>query len=190
MMMIITRLHLLSKNRILIVVFTSTAFTTWVAEHVTNSGNTAFNPYLTFLFYALYVFFFCALITLLLSLKIEWNAETPLFLSFSQCWSIGNPFHWLFLIPRLPLGWTLSILMPTLHIARSVISDYSSGCLHKYFCPTTNLSEISPVPVLYLTLRPPLRKLILRDLPTRCCYWDSFHTLSCPLTSVRVEICL
>ncbi|KAF8203987.1 glycosyltransferase family 2 protein [Pholiota molesta] len=39
-------------NMILIVVFTSTAFTTWVAEHVTNSGNTAFNPYLTFLFYA------------------------------------------------------------------------------------------------------------------------------------------
>ncbi|KAF9486513.1 chitin synthase 2 [Pholiota conissans] len=38
-------------NMILIVVFTSTAFTDWVAEHVTK-GNTAFNPYLTFLFYA------------------------------------------------------------------------------------------------------------------------------------------
>jgi len=40
-------------TRLMIVVFTSTAFADWVATHVTQDGNTAFNPYLTFLFYAL-----------------------------------------------------------------------------------------------------------------------------------------
>jgi len=40
------------SNMVLILVFTSTAFTEWVAEHVTTSSNNAFNPYLTFLFYA------------------------------------------------------------------------------------------------------------------------------------------
>lgn len=39
--------------RLMIVVFTSTAFTDWVAKHVSQDGNAAFNPYLTFLFYAL-----------------------------------------------------------------------------------------------------------------------------------------
>jgi len=48
--MLITRLI-----RLMIIVFTSTAFAEWVAKHVTQDGNAAFNPYLTFLFYALYV---------------------------------------------------------------------------------------------------------------------------------------
>jgi len=39
------------SNMLMIVVFTSTAFNTWVQKHVVNSG-TAFNPYLSFLFYA------------------------------------------------------------------------------------------------------------------------------------------
>lgn len=39
-------------NMILIIVFTSTAFTNWVAKHITTSKDNAFNPYLTFLFYA------------------------------------------------------------------------------------------------------------------------------------------
>ncbi|EIN14423.1 glycosyltransferase family 2 protein [Punctularia strigosozonata HHB-11173 SS5] len=37
----------------MILVFTSTAFTDWVQEHVDKSDNSAFNPYLTFLFYSL-----------------------------------------------------------------------------------------------------------------------------------------
>lgn len=41
--------------RLMIVVFTSTAFTDWVKDHVQTSDNTTFNPYLTFLFIALYV---------------------------------------------------------------------------------------------------------------------------------------
>jgi len=41
--------------RLMIIVFTSTAFSEWVAKHVTQEGNAAFNPYLTFLFYALCV---------------------------------------------------------------------------------------------------------------------------------------
>jgi len=40
------------SNMVMIIVFTSTAFSTWVQSHVTKSGGTAFNPYLTFLFYA------------------------------------------------------------------------------------------------------------------------------------------
>lgn len=43
-------------DRLMIVVFTSTAFTDWVAKHVESSANTAFNPYLTVLFTALCVF--------------------------------------------------------------------------------------------------------------------------------------
>lgn len=35
--------------------FTSTAFTTWVADHVQEHNDATFNPYLTFLFWALYV---------------------------------------------------------------------------------------------------------------------------------------
>lgn len=40
------------SNMLMIVVFTSTAFADWVAKNVTQNGDTAFNPYLTFLFYA------------------------------------------------------------------------------------------------------------------------------------------
>lgn len=41
------------SNMVMIVAFTSTAFTNWVAEHVEIESNAAFNPYLTFLFIAL-----------------------------------------------------------------------------------------------------------------------------------------
>ena len=40
---------------LMILVFTSTAFTNWVKEHVNTSDDANFNPYLTFLFYCLYV---------------------------------------------------------------------------------------------------------------------------------------
>jgi chitin synthase len=40
------------SNMLMILVFTSTAFNEWVAKHVSSSGDSAFNPYLTFLFYA------------------------------------------------------------------------------------------------------------------------------------------
>jgi chitin synthase len=40
-------------NMLMIVVFTSTAFTDWATQHVESSTNTAFNPYLTVLFMAL-----------------------------------------------------------------------------------------------------------------------------------------
>lgn len=40
----------------MILVFTSTAFTAWVKDHVNSTSDATFNPYLTFLFYALYVF--------------------------------------------------------------------------------------------------------------------------------------
>jgi len=39
-------------NMLLIMVFTSTAFNQWVAGHVNQKGNSAFNPYLIVLFYA------------------------------------------------------------------------------------------------------------------------------------------
>lgn len=39
----------------MIVVFTSSAFTTWVSDHIETSTDSNFNPYLTFLFFALYV---------------------------------------------------------------------------------------------------------------------------------------
>jgi chitin synthase len=40
------------SNMLMIVVFTSNAFTEWVATHVNRAQGTSFNPYLTFLFYA------------------------------------------------------------------------------------------------------------------------------------------
>lgn len=40
-------------NIIMILVFTSTAFTKWVNDHVTTTKDANFNPYLTFLFYCL-----------------------------------------------------------------------------------------------------------------------------------------
>lgn len=39
------------SNMLLIIVFTSAAFSEWVAKRI-NTGDSAFNPYLTFLFYA------------------------------------------------------------------------------------------------------------------------------------------
>ncbi len=38
-------------------VFTSSAFNQWAASHVNKDSTSAFNPYLTGLFYALYVLF-------------------------------------------------------------------------------------------------------------------------------------
>ncbi|KDQ63192.1 glycosyltransferase family 2 protein [Jaapia argillacea MUCL 33604] len=40
-------------NMVMILVFTSTAFTTWVNTHVETTADATFNPYLTFLFFAL-----------------------------------------------------------------------------------------------------------------------------------------
>ncbi|KAI0800657.1 chitin synthase 2 [Fomes fomentarius] len=40
-------------NITMILVFTSTAFTEWVRDHVQSTNDATFNPYLTFLFYAL-----------------------------------------------------------------------------------------------------------------------------------------
>jgi len=40
-------------NMLMIVVFTSTAFTKWVGQHVELKSDSTFNPYLTFLFFAL-----------------------------------------------------------------------------------------------------------------------------------------
>lgn len=39
----------------MILVFTSTAFNDWVKKHVEVTSDTAFNPYLTLLFWAMYV---------------------------------------------------------------------------------------------------------------------------------------
>lgn len=41
------------SNMAMIVVFTSTAFTDWVAQNFSKSADANFNPYLTFLFWAL-----------------------------------------------------------------------------------------------------------------------------------------
>jgi len=41
------------SNMLMILIFTSTEFNAWLAEHFANAGNGTFNPYLTFLFYAL-----------------------------------------------------------------------------------------------------------------------------------------
>ena len=47
----------------MILVFTSTAFTNWVKNHVEITEDASFNPYLTFLFFAMYalviMFFLC-----------------------------------------------------------------------------------------------------------------------------------
>ena len=40
-------------NIVMILVFTSKAFTTWVKSHIETSTDANFNPYLTFLFYCL-----------------------------------------------------------------------------------------------------------------------------------------
>lgn len=48
-------LTILFINRVMILVFTSTAFNDWVKDHVNVATDTTFNPYLTFLFFALYV---------------------------------------------------------------------------------------------------------------------------------------
>lgn len=40
-------------NMLMILVFTSTAFNDWVKKHVAQTSDTTFNPYLTFLFYAM-----------------------------------------------------------------------------------------------------------------------------------------
>ena len=41
----------------MILVFTSTAFTNWVKRYVEITDDTTFNPYLTMLFWAMYVHF-------------------------------------------------------------------------------------------------------------------------------------
>lgn len=39
----------------MILVFTSTAFNDWIQKHIEVTSGTAFNPYLTLLFWAMYV---------------------------------------------------------------------------------------------------------------------------------------
>jgi hypothetical protein len=46
-----------SWHRLMILVFTSTAFTNFVRNHVNITSDSTFNPYLTFLFFAMYVHF-------------------------------------------------------------------------------------------------------------------------------------
>jgi len=43
----------IATNMVMILVFTSTAFTNWVSQHITSSNDAAFNPYLSFLFWML-----------------------------------------------------------------------------------------------------------------------------------------
>lgn len=45
----------IGTNMIMILVFTSEAFNKWVKDHVRAQSDATFNPYLSFLFYALYV---------------------------------------------------------------------------------------------------------------------------------------
>lgn len=45
-------------NMAMILVFTSKAFTDWVSKHVQKTEDATFNPYLTFLFFSLYVIVF------------------------------------------------------------------------------------------------------------------------------------
>lgn len=40
-------------TRVMILVFTSSLFTTWIEEHVATSSGGTFNPYLSFLFICL-----------------------------------------------------------------------------------------------------------------------------------------
>jgi len=40
------------SNMVLIVIFTSSVFLDWVNKHISGLGQTQFNPYLSFLFYA------------------------------------------------------------------------------------------------------------------------------------------
>ena len=51
----------------MILVFTSTAFTNWVKEHVDITSDASFNPYLTFLFFAMLVYSLHVLTQLLTS---------------------------------------------------------------------------------------------------------------------------
>ena len=45
--------HIAISYRLMILIFTSTAFTNWVNEHVELTANANFNPYLSFLFFAM-----------------------------------------------------------------------------------------------------------------------------------------
>jgi hypothetical protein len=86
--------------RLMIVVFTSKAFTEWAATHVQREGDTPFNPYLTFLFIALYVLPFS-------ELRIQLT-EAP------QCWLVRNSLSWLVPLPGVPSFRILESLLFTL----------------------------------------------------------------------------
>lgn len=72
-------------RRLMIMVFTSTAFNQWAASHVNKDSTSAFNPYLTVLFYALYVLF---------AFGISCQNKCCL-----QCWPINCPLPRFHLIP-------------------------------------------------------------------------------------------
>lgn len=74
----------------MIVAFTSTAFNDFVAQYIKTSGDSTFNPYLQFLFFALYV--------PLLPFPFFFRRS-----SFIQSWSIGDPLRRIFLVPCLPI---------------------------------------------------------------------------------------
>jgi hypothetical protein len=76
-------------SRLMVIVFTSTAFNNWVATHVQVTNGTSFNPYLTFLFYALYVF-------------TVYFFGSPTKFIFLQCWIIRSPFPGFVNIPHFP----------------------------------------------------------------------------------------
>lgn len=86
----------------MIVAFTSTAFNNFVAQYVQKSGDSTFNPYLQFLFFALYV------------LASSVPSQSLIFL---QSWSIGGSLHWILLVSHLP---TIRILTANLNVEKNL----------------------------------------------------------------------
>lgn len=101
----------LASLRLMILVFTSTAFTNFVKKHVEITDDGSFNPYLTFLFFAMYVF-------LLLS------ASLPLIFVL-QGRHVCHALRWIDSLPAAPPH---RLLRPT---TRSLLYRYN--CSHTLF---------------------------------------------------------
>ena len=82
--------------RLMILVFTSTAFTNFVKRYVALTDDTTFNPYLTMLFWAMYV---------LLIFICVWN---PRLTTRVQGWHVCHAFPWLLPLPDLATNRPLS----------------------------------------------------------------------------------